>query len=105
MARVTAPLFSAAASGKFSDLAEFRMVNGQAIAAGIKERRKPLHPQTVAQSERFKVAAAEWSALTTAQKQPWRSAAYSQSMTGYQLYMREYLRQGITPPAQPVVPV
>jgi len=105
VARVTAPLFSAAASGVFSGVCEFRMVNGQAVAAGIKTRKKPLADATVAQAERFKVAAGEWMKLNTAQRAPWKTAGNVQNMTGYNLYIREYLQQGVVPPAQPVVPV
>jgi hypothetical protein len=104
MAKIIAPLFSGAASGRFSNLAEFRMVNGQAIAAGIKERRKPIAPQTEAQASRFKTAANAWTALDEVSRDLWRDAAALQSMSGYNLWIREYLQQGIVPPAQPVIP-
>lgn len=104
MAKVTAPLFSAAASGKFSGLAEFRMRDGKAIAAGLKQRKRPLHPSTRHQASRFQIAAAEWRALPNDVQRQWRNAAYSQQMTGYNLWLREYLQQGITPPGRPLLP-
>ena len=104
MARVTAPLFSGAASGQFSDICEFRMVNGKAVVTGTKTRRKPLAAATQVQASRFSTAAAEWRALSEEQQDQWVDAGYMHGLTGYQLYIREYLTQGITPPGQPTIP-
>ena len=45
-----------------------------------------------------------WKALDANGQQTWRTAAQNTGMSGYQLYVSEYLTQAIVPPDQPIVP-
>jgi hypothetical protein len=105
MARVTGPLFSASASGKFGDICEFRQVGGRTVAGTIKKKTAPPSDAQRLQASRFRTAAESWSTLNATQKDQWKDAAGAQGMNGYQLYLREYLHQGIAPPNMPVLPV
>ena len=104
MARVTAPLFSAAASGKFGDICEFRMVGNRVIAGAVKRRRAPFTEAQQTQALRFKEAAGAWSTLGNYDQEMWASYGPMYDLSGYQLYIREYLNQGILAPDQPTLP-
>ena len=104
MPRVTGPLFSAGTSGEFGGIMEFRMVGNKAVVTAPKHLSKTLGPVQQANAERFKVAIAEWKKLTEAVKTNWKTKATLLKLTGYQLYLREYLRQNIVPPNQPLLP-
>lgn len=104
MARVSAPLFSASASGKFGDICEFRMVGNRVIAGAIKKRKAPFTEAQRTQAIRFKEAAGSWSALTLPEQEQWADKGPLFDLSGYQLYIREYLNQGILAPDQPILP-
>lgn len=104
MPKVTAPLFSATASGAFAGVAEFRMVNGKAIVTAPKRMNKTQTPVQQANAARFREAISGWKALTPVQQDPWKTKGLIVKLTGYQLYLREYIRQGIVPPGQPTLP-
>jgi hypothetical protein len=50
------------------------------------------------------VAIRAWKTLDAATKTHWKNRALLLKLTGYQLYLREYLRQNIAPPHHPVIP-
>lgn len=104
MPRVTGPLFSAAASGAFAGIMEFRTVNGKAVVCAPKHDSGRGQEYRAANAARFKDAVGGWNALTVIQQGTWRTSALNKGMNGYQLYIREYLTQGIYPPNQPVLP-
>jgi hypothetical protein len=104
MPRVTGPLFSAGASGAFGGLMEFRMIGTKAVVTAPKHRSKPQGPAQQANAARFQVAIGGWKTLDAAGKTAWQSKALLLTLTGYQLYLREYLRQNIAPPNHPLLP-
>jgi hypothetical protein len=104
MPRVTGPLFSAGASGAFGGIMEFRMVGTQAVVTAPKHRRKAPGPAQRANAARFQVAIGGWKTLDAASKTHWQGKALLLRLTGYQLYLREYLRQNIAPPHHPILP-
>ena len=104
MPRVTGPLFSAGASGDFGGLMEFRMVGNKAVVTAPKHLSKTQGPAQQANAERFQVAIGGWKTLDAATKTNWKHRALVLGMTGYQLYLREYIRQNIAPPHHPVIP-
>ena len=104
MPRVTGPLFSAGASGAFAGVCEFRMVNGKAVVTAAKRMNRPQGPEQQANAARFKTAIGGWKSLDEEQQGLWKTKAAFQKLTGYQLYLREYLRQGVVPPHQPILP-
>ena len=104
MPRVTGPLFSASASGTFSDLMEFRMIGNKSVVTRPKTGHRPVGPVQASHAERFKRASGEWKKLSADTKTLWKNKAVVRKLTGYQLYIREYLVQGIVPPSQPILP-
>jgi hypothetical protein len=54
---------------------------------------------------RFKEGASAWSGLSWTQQQQWKTASADHGMNGYQLFLREYLSQGIVAPGLPTLPV
>lgn len=100
MAKVKGPLFSLAATGEFRGM-HFRTADGATTVAAPREITTPRRPAQVAQSSRFKMATAAWSALDTTEKALWKASAAPLSISGYNLYVSEYINQNITPPGQP----
>lgn len=100
MAKVKGPLFSLAATGEFRGM-EFRTGNGETTVAAPREITAPRRPAQVAQSNRFKIATSAWRELDTAEKDLWKTSAAPLSISGYNLYVSEYINQNVTPPGQP----
>jgi len=104
MPRVTGPLFSAGASGAFGGIMEFRMVGTKAVVTAPKHVSKTQGPAQQANAARFQAAIGGWKTLDATSKTNWKNRALLLSLTGYQLYLREYLRQNIAPPNHPIIP-
>lgn len=103
MARVKGPLFSLSASGEFRGM-EFRTGSGSTVVAAPKVVQAPRRPAQLAQQAAFQAAITAWNSLDANSRQTWRTAASTIGISGYQLYLREYLAQAITPPGQPLPP-
>ena len=101
MPRVTGPLFSA---GAFGGLMEFRMIGTMAVVTAPKHLSKTQGPAQQANAARFKVAIAAWKTLDAATKTNWKNRALVLKLTGYQLYLREYLQQNIAAPNHSLIP-
>ena len=80
------------------------MVGNKAVVTAPKHVSKTQGPTQQANAERFKVAIGGWKTLDAASKTNWKNRALVLGMTGYQLYLREYIRQNIAPPNHPVIP-
>jgi hypothetical protein len=104
MAKVTAPLFSATASGKFGEICEFRIIGSRVIAGAIKRKRAGQSAGQAAQASRFQLAAASWGAQDDTTQTAWRDLGPTYSLSGYQLYVQQYLLQGIIDPDTPTLP-
>lgn len=102
MAKVVGPLFSLTASGNFRGLMEFR--TGEVIVGSPKTQKPPRSPAQQAQAARFQTAVEAWRDLSEADQTNWKTAGASRGLSGYQIYVSEYLIQGITPPGQPLLP-
>ncbi len=103
MAKVKGPLFSLAASGSFRGM-EFRTGSGETTVAAPRTVGVSRRPGQVAQNQRFKTALEAWGALSQEQKAGWIASATGTGMSGYKLYISEYLNQNIYPPNQPLLP-
>lgn len=104
MTRVKGPLFSVSASGDFVGLMEFRTTGDQTIVAGHKQLPRKRTPAQAAQATRFKYAIAGWKSLDAAAQLTWKNVATTLGMTGFQLFISEYLTQAIVPPGIPTLP-
>lgn len=104
MPRVKGPLFSVSASGVYENTLEFRASNGKNIVARKRKAPPGRSPAQQAQQTRISTAMQGWRDATTAQRIAWKTAANNNGLNGYQLYLREYLAQNITPPTQPTIP-
>ena len=104
MAKVFGPLFSLTASGTFRGFMEFRTRTGDVIVGSPKSVKPPRSPAQRAQAAHFQTAVETWRELPEADRGPWKTAGASRNLSGYQLYISEYLIQGITPPGQPQLP-
>ncbi|MEY3288026.1 MAG: hypothetical protein RLZZ419_268 [Pseudomonadota bacterium] len=104
MATVKGPLFSVAATGKFNNCMEFRTGSGKTTVHGIRTAAPSRSQAQQAQSLRFTQAVNGWKALTTFQKEAWKTAAHLTGHNGYQLYLSEYQTQNIQPPNHPIIP-
>lgn len=80
------------------------MIGNKAVVTAPKHVSKTQGPAQQANAERFKVAIGGWKTLDAATKTTWKHRALLLGMTGYQLYLREYIRQNIAPPHHPVMP-
>lgn len=104
MPKVKGPLFSLTASGTFRDILVFRSRAGEETTVARPARFNPTRsPAQEQQAGRFSDAVSGWRDLTTENKADWKAAASGSGINGYQLYLREYQLQGITPPAQPTL--
>lgn len=103
MARVKGPLFSLSATGEFKGM-EFRTGSGSTVVAAPKVVQAPRRPAQLAQQAAFQTAVQAWKALDANGQQAWRTAAQNTGLSGYQLYISEYMTQAIVPPGQPVPP-
>lgn len=106
MAKVTAPLLSFDAAGSIGDTITFGKWKGRNYA-----RRKvaPTNPNTAGQQTQrtaFGNAVASWKAQDQATQDSWtdRAKALGLVMSGFNLYVREYISQGVVDPATPTLP-
>lgn len=104
MARTKGPLFSVSASGDFRGVMEFRSGGGRTIVAGAKQSHPARTAAQQAQAQKFTRAKDQWNLLSADARQVWRTAAQGMGVTGYQLYISEYINQNVTPPDQPTPP-
>lgn len=104
MTRVKGPLFSVSASGDFLGLMEFRTIGDQTIVAGHKQPPSNRSTAQAAQATRFKNAVAGWKSLDAAAQLTWKNKATPLGMTGYQLFISEYMTQNCVPPNLPILP-
>ena len=106
MAKVKGPLLSLGASGsvgKSMTFGKWKGINTVRIAS------TPANPNTAAQQAQrstFQLAVASWKAQDAADQLTWtnRAKALGLSMSGFNLYVREYIAQGIVDPAVPTLP-
>lgn len=104
MPKVRGPLFSISATGTFRDLLVYRTTGDETTVARPRQVAPPRSIAQQAQATRFRNAVTGWAALSINDKAGWAAAAVPYNLTGYQLYLREYQLQNITPPAQPTLP-
>ena len=106
MAKVKGPLLSLQASGTIADAITFSKWKGVATA---RAKSTPTNPNTTAQQTQrtaFSNAVASWQAQDAATHTTWnqRATALGLAMSGFNLYVREYIAQGVVDPAVPDLP-
>ena len=106
MASVKGPLMSLNAKGKFGGAMVFGSWKG---IPTCRQKVDPTNPNTAAQQTQrttFTNAVASWHAQDQTTQDSWtdRAKALGLKMSGYNLYVREYIKQGIVDPATPTLP-
>jgi uncharacterized protein with NRDE domain len=106
MAKVKGPLMSLGASGTIAGAMTFSSWKGIPTA---RIKSTPTNPNTAgqqAQRTTFGLAVASWKAQDEADQLTWtnRAKALGLKMSGFNLYTREYIKQGVTDPAVPTLP-
>lgn len=97
MAKTTAPLFSASASGTIGRVLTMCTTRGQHLA---KRKNTPSKTQSAAQIARrqlYSSAAELWRRLPPAAKAAWSAEALRDGITPYNAYIREVLTLGALP--------
>ncbi|SDL78341.1 hypothetical protein [Halarsenatibacter silvermanii] len=94
MALVNGPLFSLQASGKFADELIFSQWRGLNI---VRKKPQPPRPQPAAeltlQQKKFRKAAEAYRRLNPAEKKKWREKAVGRPLTGYNLFLKDYISE------------
>ena len=104
MAKVTGPLFSLAASGTYRDELVFKT---NSLGTYVSKPAAPPRIRSLGQqqtSQKVSDLSVTWSALAPATKTIWAVCGATFSLTGYQLWWREWFLQGSsigTPPVSP----
>ena len=106
MAKVVAPLLSFDAAGSVAGTLTFGKWKGRNYA---RQKVSPTNPNTAAQQTQrgtFALAVASWKAQDQSTQDTWtaRAAALGLCMSGFNLYVKEYIKQGVTDPATPDLP-
>lgn len=106
MAKVTAPLLSLDAAGTFGKTMTFGKWKGRHY---VRQRVTPTNPNSAnqqTQRSKFRDAVAGWQALDQAIKDTWntRVKELGLTMSGFNLYVREFIAQGILAGSDPVLP-
>ena len=106
MAKVKGPLMSLGASGTIAGAMTFASWKGIPTA---RIKSTPTNPNTTAQQDHraaFANAVASWKAQDQTTQDTWnaRASALGLKMSGFNLYTREYIKQGIVDPATPTLP-
>jgi len=106
MAKVKGPLMSLDASGSIAGSITFSKWKGVKTA---RIKSTPSNPDTAgqqAQRTTFSLAVASWKAQDAADQLTWtnRAKALGLNMSGFNLYVREYIAQGVTDPDVPTLP-
>ena len=106
MAKVKGPLLSLSASGSIADSMTFGKWKG---VNTCRIKSVPTNPNTAgqqAQRTTFQNAVNSWKAQDQATQDSWtsRARAMGLNMSGFNLYVREYIKQGIVDPATPTLP-
>lgn len=95
MAKSNGPLFSMEARGTVGDCLTFsKRKSGQQVRFQRKQKDRITALRTANRSI-FLAAVAAWSALTSEQKAVYNERAKSQNLTGYNLYVSEYMSVGV----------
>ncbi len=88
MAKVTAPLFSIEASGKFGDSMVFGKWKGINYVRMHTKANQPNTKAQLAVRDKFRQAAALYQRLTGDDKAAWKRSASGQPLTGYNLFIK-----------------
>ena len=106
MAKVKGPLLSLGASGSIADSMTFGKWKG---INTCRIKSTPTNPNTSSQQTQrttFSNAVASWKAQDQTTQDSWntRASEMGLSMSGFNLYVREYIAQGVVDPATPTLP-
>lgn len=104
MPKITAPLFSLTAAGTIAGLITYR-TNGRAQIAQANRTEQPTRtPRQARHRTLFLRAANAWHEVPAETRTKWRDLAVRQTLTAWNLYLREYLAQNVIEGQQPIIP-
>jgi hypothetical protein len=104
MSSVQGPLLSLTARGTVGGVIVYRTSARGTTVSRSPSRTPPPSAAQTARRERYRNAVAEWRTLDSTERQAWKDAAGSTNLTGYNVWIRQYLLQNITPPGRPNLP-
>lgn len=91
MAKVSGPLLSQTASGKIAERLVFSLRSSGQQVRFQKKQIDVITNARISQREIYSSAVAHWKALPDIEKIEWIQAASELQMTGYNLYIKNYL--------------
>lgn len=93
MAKVRSPLFSQRASGTLAEVLTFsHRKTGQQVRTQRKQKDQNTIGQ-IAQRVKYIEAVSAWNNLSTSEKSLWIVRAYGQNLTGYNLFVADFLNE------------
>lgn len=99
MAKTFGALMSIEARGKFGNAITFRMQNGQQIASKYVPTNASKSSAQLAHRKIFLDGTDVWATLTVEEKAVWRADAKISGISGFSLFMQDFLRKGGLPPS------
>jgi hypothetical protein len=91
MAKVNSPLLSVKASGSVGTILTFSQRRTCQQVRYQRRQTDVISVDRTTQREKFKNAVKKWNELSSEEKTSWNTAALYEPMTGYDLYVRNYL--------------
>ena len=91
MAKLTGPLLSSGAAGSLSDVLTFSSRRSGPQTRFQRRQRDILTSKREAQRGAYGAGVEAWRSLSASEKNYWRELAVGKKMTGYNLFMQNYL--------------
>lgn len=104
MPKVTGPLFSVTARGSLGKMITFRQVQNSSLVSIHSAPTGAASAVQTAYRNRVGEMAGSWSSQTQPVKDLWIARGVFFSLSGYQLWWREWIAQGSTPNNPPALP-
>lgn len=94
MAKVTGPLFSRTASGNWKKILIYTSAKRISIVKKFFISKDPQTEEQTEQRNLYSEGVTSWNSLTEEQKEYWGEESEEKGITGFNLFMREYLNTG-----------
>jgi hypothetical protein len=102
--RVSGPLFSLGASGTLAGTLTYRTSSAMSTVAPKSAKARVASVAQQAHRARVQAGMQSWKAQAPAVREQWKDAAAGGALTGYNVWVREWVLQGVEPPNVPVLP-
>jgi hypothetical protein len=102
--RVSGPLFSLGASGTLAKTLVYRTSSAMSTVAPRSAKARAASPAQQAHRARVKSGVVSWKAQSAPVREQWRDAAAGTVLTGYNVWLREWVLQGVEAPNVPLLP-